>query len=61
MSDKRWIVEVQADPADPKGAILEFTPEMLEGLGWSEGDVVTWTDLGDGSWSLSKKSDQMDK
>lgn len=61
MSDKKWILEVQADPTDPEGAILEFTPEMLEGLGWSEGDVVTWTDLGDGSWSLAKKSDQLDK
>jgi hypothetical protein len=61
MQDKRWVLEVQADPDNPDGAILEFPPEMLEGLGWSEGDVLTWSDLGDGSWSLSKKSEQMDK
>jgi hypothetical protein len=30
---------------------------MLEQAGWKEGDTLTWTDCGDGSWALSKKTD----
>jgi hypothetical protein len=48
---------------DPKTGelILPFTDEMLVDLGWSEGDVLTWHDRGDGSWSLEKKLNKMDK
>jgi len=34
---------------------LEFTPESIQELGWAEGDTLTWKDLGDGTWSLTKK------
>jgi len=34
--------------------ILTFPPEMLETLGWKEGDVLQWIDNNDGSFQLKK-------
>lgn len=55
MSDSkvRWTLEVQEDP-DTGEAMLQFPPEMLEAVGWKEGDVLEWKDNKDGSWSLEK-------
>jgi hypothetical protein len=52
MSSK-WIITLEEDP-ETGDLILPFTPEILEEAGWKEGDTLKWTDLGDGSWSLSK-------
>ena len=37
--------------------ILTFPDEMLESLGWKEGDVLEWIDNQDGSFSLVKSDD----
>ena len=37
--------------------VLTFPDEMIEKLGWKEGDVLEWIDLGDGSFSLKKKDE----
>jgi len=37
--------------------ILTFPDEMLESLGWKEGDVLQWIDNKDGSFSLVKSDD----
>jgi hypothetical protein len=50
----KWIIEVQEDTATGD-AILEFPPELMEQAGWREGDTLTWKDLGNGSWSLTKQ------
>jgi len=34
---------------------IELSPKVLEKAGMSEGDIVQWTDLGDGTWSLARK------
>jgi hypothetical protein len=49
-----WTLEVQEDP-ESGDAILQFPPDLLESAGWKEGDVLVWTDMGNGSWSLAKK------
>ena len=55
MSDKkRWTLEVQEDP-ETGDAILEFPQDLLNVTGWGEGDVLKWSDLGGGTWSLTKK------
>ena len=55
MSDKKqWVLEVQEDPETGDG-ILQFPEDLLETAGWKEGDVLEWSDLGDGTWSLTKK------
>ena len=56
-NNKVWTVTLEEDPETGE-LILPFSDEMLEGLGWSEGDVLTWTDRGDGSWSLEKKPNE---
>jgi hypothetical protein len=55
-----WIVTLEEDPATGE-LILPFTDEMLEGLGWKEGDTVEWIDNKNGSWSLAKKPSETEK
>jgi hypothetical protein len=50
-----WTLTVEEDP-ETGDAILQFPPDLLEQAGWKEGDILEWTDRGDGSWSLEKKS-----
>ena len=50
----RWTLAIQEDP-ETGDAILEFPPELMEQAGWREGDNLTWKDLGNGSWSLTKQ------
>ena len=50
-----WTLTVEEDP-ETGDAILQFPPDLLEQAGWKEGDTLEWTDRGDGSWSLGKKS-----
>lgn len=55
METKRYTITVEEDK-DTGELILPFTSEILEQLGWKEGDTLNWSDNGDGSWSLTKVS-----
>jgi hypothetical protein len=44
------------DPDDANELLLDLGQELCETMGWQAGDVMEWTDNGDGSWTLSKKS-----
>jgi bifunctional DNA-binding transcriptional regulator/antitoxin component of YhaV-PrlF toxin-antitoxin module len=48
---KSWTLSV-----DEEG-LLTFPPEVLEELGWKEGDTLLWEDGKDGSWILTKQVD----
>ena len=37
--------------------VLTFPDELIEKLGWKEGDVLQWIDNNDGSFSLVKSND----
>lgn len=50
----KWTLEVQEDPVTGD-SILELPQDLLDSAGWQEGDTLDWKDLGDGSWSLTKK------
>lgn len=52
--NKTWTLEVQQD-ADGE-CYLEFPPDLLESVGWKEGDTVVWTELNNNTWTLTKKS-----
>ena len=52
---KSWILTVEEDP-ETGDSILQFPPDLLESVGWKEGDSLLWSDNGDGSWSLTKKA-----
>lgn len=49
-----WTINLEEDPETGE-LILPFPPDLLAEAGWAEGDVLEWTDQGDGSWSLIKK------
>ena len=55
MTKNSWTLTVEEDPETGDG-ILTFPEDFLEQTGWREGDVLEWTDLGDGSWQLAKKT-----
>jgi hypothetical protein len=50
----KWTLDIKEDPATGD-AILEFPPDLMEQAGWKEGDILSWKDLGNGSWSLTKQ------
>ncbi len=49
---KSWILEVQK--LEDGDQYLEFPKELMEEVGWEEGDTLKWIDNGDGSWTLKK-------
>lgn len=50
----KWTITVEEDP-ETGDLILPFSDELLADLGWKIGDIVTWTDMKNGSWTLTKK------
>jgi formylmethanofuran dehydrogenase subunit D len=52
---QHWTVHLEEDP-DTGDLLLPFPPDMLEQLGWSEGDTLTWTVNPGGGIVLSKKA-----
>lgn len=50
---KTWTLEIQMNEYNEP--FIEFPPDALADVGWVEGDVVEWEDMGNGSWSLKKK------
>ena len=50
----KWTIDVKEDEFTGD-AILELPDDLLESAGLKEGDVLTWKDLGNGSWSLTKQ------
>ena len=51
----RWTVTLEEDP-DTGDLIMPIPQEVLDLQGWNEGDLLEWTDQGNGSWQLTKKS-----
>ena len=50
----KWTLDVKEDEFTGD-AILELPQDLLDSAGWKEGDVLDWKDLGNGTWSLTKK------
>jgi hypothetical protein len=53
----RWTLTLEEDP-DTKELILPFTQEILNTVGWKEGDVIVWKKNNNGTWTLKKKVDK---
>lgn len=49
---KTWTLEVQK--LEDGDQYIEFPKELMEEVGWEDGDVLKWIDNGDGSWTLKK-------
>lgn len=50
----RYEVFTQEDP-ETGDIILPIPPELLERMGWREGDTLQWSQADNGSWILSKE------
>lgn len=46
-------------PIDEDG-ILTFPDELMDSLGWKEGDTLEWIDNQDGSFTLKKLEEEQD-
>ena len=46
---------VMENPDNPEELILDLGEEICGPLGWVEGDTIVWTDMGNGSWKLTKQ------
>ena len=57
MKNKSWTVTLEED-TETGDLVLPFTQEILEELGWRDGDTLEWIDNKDGSWSLVKQKDK---
>ena len=49
---KSWTLEVQK--LEDGDQYIEFPKELMEEVGWEDGDVLEWIDNGNGSWTLKK-------
>jgi len=49
---KSWTLEVQQH--EDGEYFIEFPDDVLQEAGWKEGDVIDWSDNGNGSWTLKK-------
>lgn len=45
----KWTLTIEQED------VITFPPDLLEQVGWKEGDTLVWKDNQDGTWSLSKK------
>lgn len=52
---KTFTVTIEEDPKTGD-LILPFADEMLKHAGWAVGDTVIWQDNKNGTWSLIKKT-----
>ena len=50
----RWTVTLEQDP-ESDDLVMPLPQDLLDLQGWQEGDVLIWTHLETGAWSLSKK------
>ena len=53
-----WTLTIVEDP-ETKELVLPFTEEILNTIGWKEGDVIIWKKLDNNKWSLRKKIDKI--
>lgn len=44
------------DPDDPESLVIDLGQEVCDHMGWHVGDTLEWIDNKDGSWTLTKKT-----
>ena len=57
MTDQKWTLNVENDPETGE-LILNFPDELLESLGWQEGDVLDWNINDDGTVTMIKVTEE---
>lgn len=52
-----WTIKLIEDPKTGD-LILPLTSDILNQVGWDEGDTLLWEELPSGSWSIKKKEEK---
>lgn len=60
MNSQTWTVQLEED-FDTGDLVLPLNSDMLQAVGWKDGDTIEWVNNHDGSWSLVKQSDKKNK
>lgn len=53
---KHWFADIEEDP-ETGDLVMVFPPGLIQEMGWSEGDILTWNVTDGGDVSLKKKTD----
>jgi len=53
MTNTSWTVAIEEN--EQGEMVLPFDQEILDALGWQEGDILCWRNNNNGSWSITKK------
>ena len=51
----KWTIDLEEAEDGSGDIVMPLPQDLLDSAGWKEGDVLEWKDLGNGSWSLTKK------
>jgi len=54
---KSYTCEVIEDPYNEGDLLLSFNDELMEEMGWGEGDTLMWSINEDGNVTLRRKDD----
>jgi len=54
-TDAKWTVNIEEDP-DTGDLLLPFPEDMLESMGWQEGDTLSWNIDENNNITLTKVS-----
>lgn len=57
MTEQKWTLNVETDPETGE-LILSFPDELLESLGWQEGDVLDWSINEDGTVTMVRVTEE---
>ena len=57
MKDSKYTIKLIEDP-ETGDLILPLTSDILNQVGWDEGDTLIWEELPSGSFSLRKKEEE---
>ena len=52
--ENKWTIQLIEDP-ETGDLILPLTSDILNQVGWDEGDTLIWEELPSGSFSIRKK------
>jgi hypothetical protein len=55
MKDARSFIVLLEEDANTGELVLKLNANLLNQMGWAEGDTLVWTDNGDMSFTLTQK------
>lgn len=49
-----WTITLEEADDSSGDLVMPLPQDLLDGVGWKEGDTLEWIDNNNGSWSLKK-------